>query len=473
MKPSRTPGLLGIAAAVALLAPAAAGAATISSDGTRVTYSAAPGEVQQLELDMAEDGGQQYVEIKDFGTNPIQNLTPGLCEAEEGYARCLATAATTVNLGDGDDYALGGPTSDQIDGGGGNDRIEGGAGNDSLNGGAGDDSLEGTDALGYPKNRAGADALNGGPGTDLVSYFAEYEAVALSIDGAANDGVSGEGDNIAADVEAIRGGYGNDRLTGDAGSNRMYGDIGDDELHGGDGNDRIEGGRDQDRSYGEGGDDEIFSGHGDDFLDGGAGADRMDSDGGDYACGFIDCADRAVDTIEARDGIRDTIGCGIYTDTVTADPVDDVAASCERVDRGGGGGSTGPLPGTGGPLPGTDAVGPELAAALSGKPRLRKVLARGLPVAVSCDEACSLSGVAKVSGRDARGLKVVPAATKTVAKGKRRLAAAGQTKLVLKFTKKARKKLARKRRVKMTVTIAAKDAGGNASTVRRKFTITR
>ena len=49
-----------------------------------------------------------------------------------------------------------------------------------------------------------------------------------SIDGSANDGASGEGDDIGADVERIRGGSGADTLSGDANANTLYGAGGND-----------------------------------------------------------------------------------------------------------------------------------------------------------------------------------------------------------------------------------------------------
>ena len=61
--------------------------------------------------------------------------------------------------------------------------------------------------------------------------------VIASIDGAANDGEAGEGDSITATVESIRGGEGNDTLTGNALANTLYGRGGNDTLTGNAGND--------------------------------------------------------------------------------------------------------------------------------------------------------------------------------------------------------------------------------------------
>jgi hypothetical protein len=82
---------------------------------------------------------------------------------------------------------------------------------------------------------------------------------------------------------------------------------------------------------GIGDDDEMFGGRGADVLTGGEGEDRLVGSFGD-------------DRFRARDGWVDTIVCGGGLDTVVADPVDHVAADCERVryDGGRGRGSVSP-----------------------------------------------------------------------------------------------------------------------------------
>lgn len=96
--------------------------------------------------------------------------------------------------------------------------IRGGTGNDLLRGrpgglqvfegGEGDDTFEG-DATGYctAGNAArGADVYAGSPGVDTVRYDDEdVGPITVSIDGVANDGASGEGDNVGLDVENVTG----------------------------------------------------------------------------------------------------------------------------------------------------------------------------------------------------------------------------------------------------------------------------
>jgi hypothetical protein len=63
-------------------------------------------------------------------------------------------------------------------------------------------------------------------------------------------------------------------------------------------------------------------------------------------CDFISCSESQSgnDTVEARDGEKDSIDCGPGTDTAVVDAVD-VVANCETVDVGKG---AGPGPGGGG-----------------------------------------------------------------------------------------------------------------------------
>jgi Ca2+-binding RTX toxin-like protein len=105
-------------------------------------------------------------------------------------------------------------------------RLEGGDGNDTLNGGASSDTLIGGD---------GADAFNGGSGTDTADYGAKNVNLNITIDGSANDGASGETDNVKTDVENVIGGSANDSITGSSSTNDLSGADGNDTLDGGSG----------------------------------------------------------------------------------------------------------------------------------------------------------------------------------------------------------------------------------------------
>lgn len=128
-------------------------------------------------------------------------------------------------------------------GGAGDDILAGGAGTNALLGGLGNDTfLQGTVAR--------AEVMSGGEGFDTVDYGIRTAALTITLDGAALDGASGEKDNVATDIEIVKGGAGNDSISaagvttdvvliGGAGDDVLIGGAGDDDLCGGLGNDRM------------------------------------------------------------------------------------------------------------------------------------------------------------------------------------------------------------------------------------------
>ena len=81
-------------------------------------------------------------------------------------------------------------------GDGGDDTIFGKGGNDLEDGGAGNDTFQ-EDAAAN-----GADVFAGGPGNDNVNYAARTNPVSVTMNGAADDGEPGEGDNVLPDIDA-------------------------------------------------------------------------------------------------------------------------------------------------------------------------------------------------------------------------------------------------------------------------------
>ena len=147
----------------------------------------------------------------------------------------------------GNDTITGGPGRDILGGQGGNDRVDGGPGNDSIN-----------EEYAGPNSGGGADAISGGAGRDQVSYHFRTARLNVSLNGRADDGERGEGDNVRPDVENVVGAGGApNRLTGSSRAN---------ELRGGKSADRISGG---------GGADRLFAFGGRDRLSGGTGNDRL------------------------------------------------------------------------------------------------------------------------------------------------------------------------------------------------------
>jgi hypothetical protein len=127
----------------------------------------------------------------------------------------------------------------------------------------------------------GADDITGGDGTgDLVSYVSRDAGVTYTgEDDVANDGESGEGDDVRSDVEWVYGGAGDDTLTGtnntNGGFNDLRGMTGNDTVYGLAGNDWLD-------SHGSWGKDRLYGGDGNDRLDGGVGVKPEDfMDGGD------------------------------------------------------------------------------------------------------------------------------------------------------------------------------------------------
>jgi uncharacterized repeat protein (TIGR01451 family) len=238
--------------------------------------------------------------------------------------------ANVLDGGDGDDDLNGGLGTDTLIGGGGiddtadysnrvvsvlialdgsptsgqageNDTIEddvedavGGSGADTLVGNADDNFLDGG---------SGADTFTGGDGFDAVIYATRVDSVTVTLDSVANDGSTGEGDNVGAGMEDAVGGNGNDHFTGDAGDNLFFGGPGVDILDGAGGDDSLIGDADADE------------------LIGGVGFDLFDAGDGN-------------DTVQSRDGLEDDVFCGEGADTVNGEEADFIEDDCEAVHLG-------------------------------------------------------------------------------------------------------------------------------------------
>jgi Ca2+-binding RTX toxin-like protein len=243
--------------------------------------------------------------------------------------------AVTMSGGDGDDELNGGGNHDLLDGGPGNDRLDGSGGNDTVRGGDGNDELRG-DGIGIA-----ADVIDGGPGIDTIdkdwSQLRSGSAglLAVSLDGVANDGIPGEGDNVVGIerftmnqpvvfVAGAEGAYFK-AINHGAASSKMVGGPGADTLLTYDYADEIDG---------AGGNDTIEGGYGDDRITGGPGQDTINAEAGPNSCNFLVCrAGVGNDTVLVRDGEPDSVVCGNGTDSVIADAIDTIAADCENVDK--------------------------------------------------------------------------------------------------------------------------------------------
>jgi RTX calcium-binding nonapeptide repeat (4 copies) len=164
------------------------------------------------------------------------------------------------------DVLFGSATDNTIIGLNGDDEIGGGDGNDFI--------LENI-------GPNGADSINGGGGVDRVLYTGRATGVNVSLDGIANDGQTGERDDVRPNVENVTGspnGFG-DVLVGNGLANDLQGFGGNDNLIGGGGNDTLSGGSGNNRLAGEAGNDIINARNGElDNIDCGEDRDGADRD---------------------------------------------------------------------------------------------------------------------------------------------------------------------------------------------------
>lgn len=490
------------------LAPGAS-AASIGWDGDWLVYEAEPGEVNELyvqpppgDCSPGMDPCVLFSDAVDILEIPVDcdwvysNDNRFVdCPTPAGVAAALGDGNDSFKLWEGDSEVDGGTGNDELSGYGGDDVLDGGEGNDRLSGWAGDDTLEGgpgndafevdATAEGEPPASAGSDVLSGGPGWERISYELVGAPVSLTLDGVANDGPSGEGDDIASDVEQLEGGSGDDTLVGDDGPNRLDGSLGNDRLEGRGGNDFLDGSVGADLLLGETGDDELRGDGGDDTINGGAGADQFV---GDRPCTVFSCR-LGDDEIQARDGTRDSIACGGGADHAVVDRVDVLASdpweACERVDL--------PPPCTDAPCPPpctaapcpppctavpcpppctnpSGCAGPR--ASIPAKLSLQRVLKGGIPIGLTCSGRCHAQAGARVGSRTARQLGLGRGATK-VASGSKTLEGGGSGTLVLKLTRKAKRHLKRASRVKLALAVKVTDGSGAPTNASSSVTLVK
>jgi Ca2+-binding RTX toxin-like protein len=157
-----------------------------------------------------------------------------------------------IATGDGADVVLGLGAQDTVCLGPGNDRFVGGPGVDSF---IADSTTDGRDVV---------------ESTEIVSYAARVLPVVVTVDGVANDGQAGEGDDVGNSLTVVDGGSGADVLTAPLTTPGTG-------LHGGPGNDRLTAGQ---FLFGEAGDDVLtHQGPLRATMDGGDGGDRLVDNG--------------------------------------------------------------------------------------------------------------------------------------------------------------------------------------------------
>lgn len=423
---------------LALVLPASAHAAEVHVEGTTVVYTAGPSEANGFV------GSQNRYE-GDSNAFYVEDAAPitvgGGCVRDEdrgGNIICQLPGAGTmrVDLGDGADSGeLQVPGS--LAGGPGDDKLRGSnAGPQTLDGGDGTDELDG-DGGSYcnvgAQDTTAPDELIGGPGTDRVVYDRQVASQSISIDGQANDGVPGEGDDVHTDVENVTAdtacGEARNTVTGSSGPNDIVvvgsasGLGGNDTLSGsgaldgGAGNDRLVGRTTNDTLTGGDGDDYLEGGFGDDQITGGAGKDSYVGD--TTASNTIGVGN---DVINARDGVAESVACGPGSDKATVDASDDVAIDtqnlCEQVDRAKATTPTGPTTG-----------GPTFVFVAATPVKVRRGAVR---IKVTCLAAAGCNGRLKLTkGKRTLGSKAFSIAPKKSAKVKLKVKRPKKTQSVL------------------------------------------
>jgi Ca2+-binding RTX toxin-like protein len=495
--------LLPALAAFALV-PAAANAATITSDGNGTyTYTGAPGEDNDLSLQVPAGGGLLFY----ANAGVAVTSAPAGCHAayDDGdwsKVTCTDPKAIVINAGDGDEWITtdsseikvpttvdGGPGADRLDGDDGPETLIGGSGADRLDGRKGDDVLDGGDGDDELTGYAGSDNLSGGPGNDLLhpDYHEEPSAdivdggagidtidsdyssrfrdstlpvgLSFTFAGGADDGRPGENDDIRnverlflAESPRFVGSEGNDfvKVAQATNAGELIGNGGDDDLSGADGMEKIDGGTGNDR---------LVGGFNDDVITGGPGRDQIIGDLPTGDCGPIWCKyPFGNDTINAQDGEVDTISCGWGTDTVNADATDVVDRDCETINRAG----AAPTP-PGTTAPGTTTPGKTAPGGANGGGAGTPTAALGRKVTLA--KALKSGFAVKVRGVDA-GTTVKLAATrkgKVVARGAGKAAKNGTATITLRFTKQAKRSLRHAKSITLKVT-----GGGVTATVALK-----
>ncbi|HEV8627921.1 MAG TPA: calcium-binding protein [Acidimicrobiia bacterium] len=129
----------------------------------------------------------------DFSPSPLAVRVNLVTQEAEGEGTDDPVLGFEVVIGTDKDDTLTGDTGDNVlIGRLGNDKIAGGDGNDVLDGGPGDDSFD------EDSKPNGADQIIGGEGNDTVDYSTRQGGmVTVTLDGVANDGAPGEGDNVS------------------------------------------------------------------------------------------------------------------------------------------------------------------------------------------------------------------------------------------------------------------------------------
>jgi hypothetical protein len=224
-----------------------------------------------------------------------------MLQGMDGNDTLIGGGGSSINTlygGKGNDLLIGGPNADSLYGGDGNDTLQGGLGNDVIDGGNLNCFVATTSPVVYstPLCTSGT-AASGSIGVNVIDYSDRSNPVVVNLGALTGGGTQvGEGGSpvehdivTASSIASIRGGSGDDTLTGDTNPNMIWGGLGDDLIVGGGGMDTL---------LGEGGDDTITSTAACQMY-GGAGVNTIVS--------------QALGTyIDNSDGFKGVIDCGSF-----------------------------------------------------------------------------------------------------------------------------------------------------------------
>lgn len=325
------------------------------------------------------------------GTSTSETITPITVSGtvtRSPLGSLPSNADDTIDGNGGADTMDGGAGNDTIYGGSGNDTIIAGLGNDYIDAGLGADTISylgatanvimdlslstaqntiggGTDTLLNFENVIGSalddqitgtvgdNILNGGLGADWVSYVNALAGVTVNLGTTTAQNTGGAGTDTLVSFEYLMGSNFGDRLTGDAGTNVIYGMDGDDVLFGLGGSDLLAGGGGNDILLGDDGNDSFIGNAGNDIFNGGAGLDMVSY--GDVTAGVtVDLRNGAaqntggdgIDTLVL--GTIEELGGSMHNDVLTGDGADNVLIGLAGDDQlNGGAGNDGLIDGAG------------------------------------------------------------------------------------------------------------------------------
>lgn len=170
------------------------------------------------------DAGDGADHLKCGNWSMATAIIPCTVNGEGGNDRFTSEprADQTLNGGPGDDELIGSVDDDTLNGGAGDDRLYPSLGADALDGGPGDDVMA-PGAQSFGDLQDDGDVVAGGDGIDTIVYENLSDDLVTTFDGVADDGRTGENDNILTDIENYLGGQGSDTVVGSDGPNELYG----------------------------------------------------------------------------------------------------------------------------------------------------------------------------------------------------------------------------------------------------------